>query len=92
MTCFSRARYLRHPVLGPRLLEISRELLNLTTSDANSIFGSPDDLKLRSCMTLFSALPHTDSVFRAVLNKYFKDIPDSQTLRILGKNNSDWVA
>lgn len=76
-------RYLRHPVLGPRLVEISRELLHLATEDATAVLGSPDDLKLRSSMTLFSALPDADPVFQAVLDKYFEGIPDSKTLKIL---------
>jgi len=76
-------RYLRHPVLGSRLLEISRELLNLATDDATAVFGSPDDLKLRSCMTLFSAVPDAYPAFQAVLDKYFAGIPDSKTLKIL---------
>lgn len=76
-------RYLRHPVLGLRLLEISRELLNLATDDATAVFGSPDNLKLRSSMTLFSALPDANPVFRTVLDKYFEGIPDSGTLDIL---------
>jgi len=76
-------RYLRHPVLGARLLEISRELFNLATDDTTAVFGSPDDLKLRSSMTLFSALPDADPVFQSVLDKYFEGIPDSKTLKIL---------
>ena len=66
------AGFLRHPVLGPRLIIISRELLKLKTNDAHQIFGSPDDLKLKSSMTLFSSLPDTDPVFQLVLEKYFK--------------------
>ena len=62
--------YLRHPVLGNRLIEISNVLLKLPGNDANRIFGSPDDLKLRSCMTLFASLPNTDPVFALALNKF----------------------
>lgn len=75
--------YLHHPVLGPRLVEISHELLHLATDDATAVFGAPDDLKLRSCMTLFSAVPDADPVFQAVLDKYFEGIPDGKTLKIL---------
>ena len=78
------AAYLAHPVLGPRLREISGELLKLGSSSANSVFGSPDDLKLRSAMTLFAAVPGADPVFQAVLDKYFGGAPDAQTLRRLG--------
>src|ERR1700760_1684077 len=42
--------FLKHPVLGPRLINISRELLKLKTNDAHQVFGNPDDLKLKSCM------------------------------------------
>ncbi|WP_242478790.1 DUF1810 domain-containing protein [Hymenobacter lapidiphilus] len=51
------AAYLVHPVLGKRLVEICEALLKLDSSDATRIFGSPDDMKLRSSMTLFGAVP-----------------------------------
>jgi len=76
--------YLRHPVLGERLVRISAELLKLESSDARAVFGSPDDLKLRSCMTLFSLLPDTDPVFDAVLRKFFGDGKDEKTVQIMG--------
>src|SRR5687767_9070413 len=60
--------YLEHPVLGKRLIEISGELLKLESNDANHILGSPDDLKLKSSMTLFSALPNSGPVFQQVLD------------------------
>lgn len=77
------AAYLAHPVLGSRLLEISRALLALPGSDANRIFGSPDDMKLRSSITLFGAVPGTDPVFQAVLDKFFGGAKDAKTLQIL---------
>jgi len=77
------AGFLRHPVLGPRLINISRELLYLKTNDAHQVFGSPDDLKLRSSMTLFSSLPDADPVFQLVLEKYFKGVKDIKTLHII---------
>jgi uncharacterized protein (DUF1810 family) len=77
--------YLKHPVLGSRLVEISQALLALPGSDANRILGSPDDMKLHSCMTLFGALPNTESVFQAVLNKFFGGEPDSKTVQLLGQ-------
>jgi uncharacterized protein (DUF1810 family) len=49
--------FLEHPILGARLKEISNELLLLNESTANRVFGSPDDLKLKSSMTLFSCYP-----------------------------------
>jgi uncharacterized protein (DUF1810 family) len=77
--------YLAHPVLGKRLIEISNELLKLKTNDANQVFGSPDDLKLKSSMTLFGSLPNTDPVFEYVLKKFFDGEKDEKTLRILSE-------
>lgn len=75
--------YLSHPLLGKRLVEISRALLDIEGKTATAIFGAPDDLKLRSCMTLFLKVPDADPVFIAVLKKYFQGIPDQLTLEIL---------
>jgi uncharacterized protein (DUF1810 family) len=75
--------YLKHPVLGPRLIEISNALLDLKSNDAHSVFGFPDDQKLRSSMTLFSGLPDTNPVFQAVLDKIFNGVKDAKTLEIL---------
>jgi uncharacterized protein (DUF1810 family) len=77
--------YLRHPVLGPRLVQISEALLELQGSNANLIFGSPDDLKLKSSMTLFAAAPDTDPVFQQVLHKYFQGKTDPHTLTLLNR-------
>src|SRR5687768_7508760 len=52
--------YLNHPILGSRLIEICTVLLKLPTNNATHVFGSPDDLKLRSCITLFAVLQHTN--------------------------------
>jgi len=76
-------RYLHDPVLGERLIHISKELLKLQTDDAYQIFGSPDDLKLRSSMTLFAVLPGADPVFQAVLDKFFNGEKDQRTLELL---------
>src|SRR5215471_10293971 len=75
--------YLHHKVLGTRLLDISNALLDLETNDAHKIFGSPDDMKLRSCMTLFSLVPNADKVFQAVLDKFFNGRKDEKTLQLL---------
>ncbi|WP_421940203.1 DUF1810 domain-containing protein [Pedobacter sp.] len=75
--------YLSHRILGNRLIEISNALLNLDQQDPHVIFGSPDDLKLKSSMTLFSTIPHSDPVFKAVLQKFFDGTKDLKTLRIL---------
>jgi len=79
--------YLRHPVLGQRLIDISQALLGLENANATHIFGSPDDMKLRSAMTLFAAVKDSDPVFHQVLDKYFQGKADSQTLTILNRNH-----
>jgi len=79
------ADFLNHPVLGSRLIRICGELLDLESDDANAIFGSPDDLKLRSSMTLFSSVPSADAVFQEVLDKFFKGEKDEKTLAVLEK-------
>lgn len=75
--------YITHPVLGARLLEISRALLTLDSSDATAVMGYPDDLKLRSSMTLFAQISE-DPVFNAVIDKFYGGRPDTRTLHILG--------
>lgn len=75
--------YLNHPILGKRLIEISEALLYLEGKTANQIFGSPDDLKLKSSMTLFGALPDTHPVFQKVLDKYFGGTKDPKTLQLI---------
>lgn len=77
------AAFLQHPVLGSRLIEISKALLALDANDAHKIFGSPDDMKLQSSMTLFASLPGTDAVFQTVLDKFFNGTGDAATLQIL---------
>lgn len=77
--------YLKHPVLGTRLIDISKELLTLESNNATQVMGSPDDVKLKSSMTLFAALNNTDDIFQLVLNKFFNGSKDVQTLRIVGK-------
>ena len=75
--------YWAHPLLGPRLREISEALLTLDTDDAGAVFGWPDELKLRSSMTLFARA--TDCpVFQQVLDKYYGGVEDERTLRLLG--------
>jgi uncharacterized protein (DUF1810 family) len=75
--------YLQHPVLGARLIEISKVMLALEGKTANHILSSPDDLKLRSSMTLFAAVPGADPVFKAVLDKYYNGEADEKTLQLL---------
>jgi uncharacterized protein (DUF1810 family) len=75
--------YLAHPVLGYRLIEISDVLLEIEGKTANQIFGSPDDVKLKSSMTLFGALENTNLVFQRVLDKYFAGMKDQKTLELI---------
>lgn len=82
--------YLSDEELGKNLVEISRELLKLPTNDARYVMGSPDDMKLRSCMTLFKAAAERSGtgceeyeVFGKVLDKYFKGQPDRLTLKLI---------
>lgn len=75
--------YLEHPVLGPRLREIAAVVAGLP-SGARDIFGSPDDLKLRSSMTLFRRAAPDDPLFQAVLDRHFDGSPDWLTEQILG--------
>lgn len=76
--------YLNDKVLGKRLVEISEALLSLETDDAQQIFGFPDCIKLRSCMTLFALADSGQEVFEKVLEKYFHGEKDPATLKILG--------
>ncbi len=76
-------QYLAHPILGARLLECSRVLLSLEGRTAHEIFGAPDDMKLRSCMTLFGSVAGSDKTFAAVLDKYFDGKRDPRTLELL---------
>lgn len=75
--------YLEHPVLGKHLVEISLELMKLGDFTALQVFGSPDDKKLFSSMTLFSMVPDTNPVFAAVLERYFNGLQDQNTLQFL---------
>ncbi len=76
--------YLGHPVLGKRLVECSAVLLDVEGRSASAIFGYPDDMKLKSSMTLFaSAASDPHSVFDQVLDKYFQGQRDSATLEIM---------
>ena len=76
--------YLAHPVLGPRLLECGEAVVALEGRSVEEIFGSPDDLKLRSSATLFAAVLPSGSVFDRVIAKYYDGVRDSKTLRLLG--------
>ena len=76
--------FLRDPYLGGNLIEISTALLSLDTNNPTQVFGYPDDLKLKSCMTLFKFASDEPSVFDKVLDKYYNGTIDYQTKQILG--------
>jgi uncharacterized protein (DUF1810 family) len=78
--------YLAHPVLGSRLIEISKATLAIEGRTASQIFGSPDDMKLHSCMTLFSMVDNADPVFNKVIDKYYNGRPDAKTTDIITLN------
>lgn len=75
--------YLSHPTLGPRLVEIAEAVLDVGATSAHDIFGSPDDMKLKSCATLFATISPPGSVFERVLSQYFDGERDQRTLQLL---------
>jgi uncharacterized protein (DUF1810 family) len=75
--------YLRHPVLGPRLVQCTKLVNQVEERSIHEIFGSPDDMKFRSSMTLFDRAAEDETVFRAALDKYFGGRPDRLTLELL---------
>jgi uncharacterized protein (DUF1810 family) len=75
--------YLQHPVLGPRLRECTQLVINVDRRSAEQIFGYPDHLKFRSCLTLFMTATTDNKVFKDALLKYFDGKPDTLTLDIL---------
>jgi len=78
--------YLRHPILGRRLRECTVLTLSIESDSAEEIFGFPDFLKFRSCMTLFSCATSESKLFISALEKYFGGEPDSLTLQRLSKS------
>jgi uncharacterized protein (DUF1810 family) len=72
--------FLQHPVLGPRLKECTQLVLNVNGRSAADIFGTPDDIKFRSSMTLFAQVSRDDDIFHRALQKYFEGGPDRLTL------------
>lgn len=79
--------YLDDPVLGARLREISEALLTHKDKTASQVMG-PDDVKLRSCMTLFATLPNADPVFKEIINAFFSGEEDRRTLELLSGSGS----
>jgi uncharacterized protein (DUF1810 family) len=80
--------YLRHPVLGPRLLECAEAVLRIEGRTATEILGTPDDMKLKSCATLFAYVSPAGSVFEQLLAKYYDGAPDETTLQMLSEKRS----
>ena len=76
--------YLAHPVLGPRLAACAEAALDVVGRSATDIFGSPDDLKLKSSATLFARVSAEGSTYHQILDKYYGGSPDDRTLRLLG--------
>ena len=81
--------YLNHPVLGPRLIECAEAALSVEGRFAHEIFGSPDDMKLKSCATLFASVSPPGSVFDRLLDRFFQGDRDSKTLRLLDTASED---
>jgi uncharacterized protein (DUF1810 family) len=75
--------YLAHPVLGDRLRECCRLLLDGAADDIHAILGSPDDMKLRSCVTLFRHAAPREAVFSQCLARFYGGEPDERTLALL---------
>jgi uncharacterized protein (DUF1810 family) len=76
--------YLHHPLLGPRLVECAKAAIAVQGRSAYEVFGSPDEMKLKSCATLFACVSPAGSVFHQLLDKYYQGERDSATLRLLG--------
>ncbi|MCP4379189.1 MAG: DUF1810 domain-containing protein [bacterium] len=81
--------YLAHELLGPRLHECAQMLLRLGECDIDRVMGSPDNLKLKSSMTLFAAISPIENVFQAVLDRYFDGQTDPMTLAYLNRETTD---
>ncbi|TKB59343.1 MAG: DUF1810 domain-containing protein [Nitrospira sp.] len=80
--------YLRHPILGPRLRACTQLVLEVNGRSAEEIFGYPDHLKFRSCMTLFLTAATDNTLFKNALLKYFDGQPDQLTLDLLAQQSS----
>jgi uncharacterized protein (DUF1810 family) len=84
ITSLEEARaYLAHPVLGARLRECVALMLAVQGRSAHEILGSPDDLKFRSCLTLFAQAAPEERAFAEALEKYYEGVPDERTLAAL---------
>jgi uncharacterized protein (DUF1810 family) len=79
--------YLAHPVLGARLVECAETVLAIDDRSISEVFGYPDDLKLRSSVTLFAAVASPDSVFQRVIDKQFAGKADARTLLLINERH-----
>jgi uncharacterized protein (DUF1810 family) len=84
--------YHEHPALGTRLRACTHLVLNIEGRNAEQIFGSPDDLKCRSCMTLFAEVAPGELIYREALQKYFAGEPDPRTLEILSTRSNRQIS
>jgi uncharacterized protein (DUF1810 family) len=75
--------YLDHPLLGKRLVESCKLILSLDAISISEVMGFPDDLKLRSSMTLFEYVSKPNSIFRKVLIRYFKNELDETSIKLI---------
>ena len=75
--------YLQHPVLGPRLMECCQAAIDVNGPSSIEIFGAPNDMKLRSCATLFAHVSAPGSVFEILLDTFFDGEPDQATLQLI---------
>ena len=75
--------YLSHPILGQRLIECCEAAVAVDGKSASEIFGFPDDVKLRSCATLFAVVSSAGSVFARLLAKYFDGMRDEKTVQLM---------
>lgn len=82
--------YMANTILKSRLIEISNELLSLQSSDADNVMGYPDNLKLRSSMTLFAEAASEENVFQRVLDKFFAGKKDQRTIELLSCQGQIW--
>ena len=83
--------YINHPILGPRLIEISKAVLDSKVTTANELFGYVDAMKLKSSMYLFSIAAPNISVFQDILDKYFDGEIDELTRKLLSAAiDEDW--
>lgn len=77
------AAYLAHPILGPRLVQCAEAVLQIEGRSALEVFGSPDDMKLRSSATLFASVSSEGSVFHRIIDKYFAGKQDGRTIELI---------